>query len=324
MAETVPPTMRALVFEDGKLRFEAGYPVPGRPPGEARIKVTCAGLCATDLAIFNGYMDFAGVPGHEFVGVVVEADGESLTGKRVVGGINAACMKCEVCNRGDETHCPDRTVLGIQGRDGAFAEYLLLPERTLVPVPDEVPDEAAVFSEPIAAALHILDQVTLPDSKLVAVIGDGRLGLLVAQVMANSGCTVDLYGRHPERVKHLSGSEIKHHTGRPLQDRYDLVVECSGSPDGLEAAYGAVRPLGTLVMKSTCAEPVAPNPWQVVVKEINVVGSRCGDVNKALPELAAGRIKTGFMIEEVWTLAEAADKLNSGAATGKLKILIKP
>jgi threonine dehydrogenase-like Zn-dependent dehydrogenase len=316
--------MHALVFENGVLHLDKTFPVPDRPAGEALIKLVCAGLCTTDLAITKGYMSFAGVPGHEFVGTVADTDDELFIGKRVVGGINVSCGKCGACRAGNETHCPERTVLGIQGRNGTFAEYFLLPETNLIPVPDNVPDEAAVFAEPLAAAMRILEQIELPSDKRTAVIGDGRLGLLISLVLINAGCMVELFGHHPKRIVPLAGCSISHNTGAPEEDSFGFVVECSGSPDGLEAAYSAVRPLGTLVMKSTYVEPGAPNPWQVVVKELNVIGSRCGGMKAAVGELAAGEIRTGFMIDTEWSLDETPEKLAAREEKGRLKILIRP
>src|SRR5512136_2109603 len=245
--------MRALVINNG-LRLEKNYPTPTPPRGEAVVRVLQAGVCNTDLELVKGYLNFTGVPGHEFVGVVEQAVGrEALIGQRVTGEINAACGVCETCRANRPTHCPNRTTLGIDRRDGAFADYLVLPFENLHPLPDAVSDDQAVFVEPLAAACEILEQVNIRPADRVAVIGDGKLGLLCAQVVALSGCNLLAVGRHADKLKILQRRGIVTTTDLAAiePESLDVVVEATGTPSGFEAARQMVRPRGTIVLKST-------------------------------------------------------------------------
>jgi threonine dehydrogenase-like Zn-dependent dehydrogenase len=323
--------MTALVVEGGSARLKRD--VPGPPPvaGEARVAVLCAGVCATDLALVRGYMGFAGVPGHEFVGLALEGP---LAGRRVVGEINAGCGRCAGCLAGDSRHCPQRTVLGILGRDGAFAEQLRLPARNLLPVPDGLSDDQAVFAEPLAAALRITEQVEV-DGRAVLVAGDGRLGLLCAHVLALAGAEVSVAGRHPERAallpagaRHLVGLLDGDGNGErpsaPPPRLWPLAVEATGNPDVLPRLLRCVEPRGTVVLKTTSERPAEFDLAPVVVAEQSLLGSRCGRLGPALELLASGRIPVGSLIAARYPLERATDALAHAARRGTLKVLIEP
>lgn len=314
--------MRALVF-DGGLSYRDDRPVPEPPPGEARVRVRLAGICATDLAITRGYMGFAGIPGHEFVGEV-EAGPIEWLGRRVVGEINAACGRCPTCERGLPRHCPSRTVLGIQGRDGAFAEFLALPVGNLHPVPDEVPDETALFVEPLAAAFRIREQVQPQPEDTVYVMGDGRLGLLIAQVLAATGCRLTLVGRHPAKLALAKGWGIETADTSADLPQADFVVDATGAPDGLERAIARTRACGTVVLKTTCAEAPPFNPAPIVIHEVTVVGSRCGPFPPALAALEAGTVRVAPLVAATYPLAEGVAAFAHAARPGVLKVLLAP
>jgi alcohol dehydrogenase len=264
-----------------------------------------AGICNTDLELLRGYYSFQGTPGHEFVADVVECDSEALAGRRVVGEINAACGQCEWCQRGLGRHCPRRTVLGIAGLPGAFSEYFTLPEANLHLVPDGVADEEAVFTEPVAAACEILEQASLPAGARVAVLGDGKLGLLIAQVLQLNGLEVKLYGRHPAKLAIAAGLGIETEVVSSLpQARYDWVVEATGSRDGLEQAVRMARPRGTVFVKSTVHGAVKLDTAPIVVNEITLIGSRCGPFPPALKLIASGRLRLREMITGEYPLAQ--------------------
>ncbi len=281
--------MKALVFE-GKPALQ-DVPVPNPLPGEALVKVRMAGICKTDIEIVRGYMNFHGIPGHEFVGTVKRSPDPQQVGRRVVGEINAGCGDCSYCRKGLQRHCPHRTVLGILGRDGAMAEYLTLPTSNLVPVPPTLSDEKAVFTEPLAAALEILEQVKIRPEDSVAVIGDGRLGLLVCMVLRLTGCNLLLVGKHPEKLEfftRMHGSSITLDSFRSREGRFDVVVEASGHPSGWELAVRRVKPRGIIVLKSTYHGGFDFNPAPLVIDEITVVGSRCGQFAAALRLMESG------------------------------------
>lgn len=263
-----------------------------RREGETLVQVICAGICNTDLEIVKGYAGFRGTLGHEFVGRVVESPETDLVGRRVVGEINAGCGECERCLTGDSRHCADRTVLGIKDRDGAFAEFLSLPRRNLLEVPDSVSDEAAVFVEPLAAAFNILEQVSIRVSSDVVVIGDGKLAQLIVLVLARTGCAITVIGRHEKKLSlaRAYGADRIRLGDVPTQwlGRFDLAIEASGSPAGLESALRLVKPRGTVVVKSTHHELTPLDTSQVVVNELNIVGSRCGRFAPALNFLSRG------------------------------------
>jgi threonine dehydrogenase-like Zn-dependent dehydrogenase len=317
--------MRGLWLEDRRLRVRDDLPVPDPPPGEARIRVTLAGLCHTDLELVRGYYPYRGVLGHEFVGVVEASPSvPGWEGRRVVGEINATCGRCATCRAGRSSHCEQRTVLGIVDRDGAFADYLTLPIANLHAVPDAIPDEVAVFTEPVAAAFQVLAQVRIGSADRVVVFGDGKLGQVIAQVLATTGCGLVVVGRHPRKLAHLAVRGIATQTGAPPPRAADVVVDCTGRREGLAAALAALRPRGTLVLKSTFAGDTSLDLSAIVVDEITIVGSRCGPFAPALAALAAGVVVVAPLIEARRPLVDAVDALAQAAAPGALKVLLVP
>ena len=307
------------------LRLADNYAHPQPPPGEVCIRTTLAGICNTDLEILNGYADFQGVLGHEFVGLVAQAEDPALLGRRVVGEINVSCGQCPTCRAGRPTHCPQRTALGIRSRDGVLAEYFCLPARNLHLVPDGIPDEAAVFTEPLAAACEILEQVHVQPTDRVAVLGDGKLGLLVAQVLSLVGNDLTVIGRHPEKLAILAARGIPtrlEDAGPP--GSVDLVVECTGQSGGFQVAQRLVRPRGTLVLKSTYHGLVQADLSQLVVDEIHVVGSRCGPFPTALRLLAQNLVDVTSLIAAIYRLDEAVAAFEHARQPGTLKVLVRP
>jgi len=287
--------------------------------------VTMAGVCNTDLELVKGYYPFTGVPGHEFVGEVVSAEAAAWVGRRVVGEINASCGACATCRAGRRTHCPARTVLGIKGRHGSMAEFLTLPIENLHAVPDAVADEVAVFTEPVAAALEVQRQVTIDPGARVVVIGDGKLGQLVARTLALAGHRPTVVGRHPRKLALLQRLGIATAAGGDLTPREaDVVVECTGNPDGLALARAAVRPRGTIVLKSTYHGEVPLNLSGIVVDEVTLVGSRCGPFAPALALLAGGALEVADMIDQRFALDGGVSAFTAAAAPGVLKVLIRP
>jgi alcohol dehydrogenase len=319
--------MRAIVFED-TLRVSESQPEPNIAPGEALIELRRAGICNTDLEIMRGYMAFKGVLGHEFVGTVREvgaSEDKSWLGKRVVGDINAACYQCETCRAGRHTHCPNRTTLGIFRHDGAFADYLRLPVRNLVHVPDSVPDEQAVFVEPLAAAVEIIEQLHLHPTDRVLVIGDGKLGLLVSQVLRLPGADVTLLGRHPNKGVLVEPLGVRFTNDvESIRAGFDLVVECTGNQQGLETAKSLVRPRGTLVLKSTYhGQPSVPLSLYVV-DEINIVGSRCGPFAPAVRLLERGLVQVEPLISAEYRLQDGLAAFDAAFGKGNIKVLLRP
>lgn len=314
--------MRALWLEDRRLTLRDDVPVPS-VPGEALIRVQLAGICNTDVELTRGYYPYAGVPGHEFTGIV-ERGPDALTGKRVVGEINAVCGRCEACLNGHPTHCENRNVLGIIGRNGAFAEYLTLPAANLHVVPDGMPPEIAVFTEPLAAALEIQEQIEIGPSERVLVVGDGKLGQLVARTLALTGCKLSASGRHREKLALLERAGIRAIDADAVAPRsFDVAVECSGSPDGFALARKALRPRGTLVMKSTYAGDLTMNASSLVVDEITIIGSRCGPFPAALRLLAEGAIDPAPLIHARYPLSDALAAFEHAQRSGVLKVLIE-
>lgn len=313
--------MRALLF-DGTLRFVTDYPEPPLVPGEALIRPHLVGICNTDIEITRGYMGFRGVLGHEFVGTVAACEDPAWIGRRVVGEINAACMQCPTCRRGDHTHCPQRTTLGIDRRDGAMADLVSLPIHCLHAVPETISDEQAVWVEPLAAALEILEQCHLRPDDRVAVVGDGKLGAMITQVVRLPGCAVTLVGRHPERwdlyrrqgARCVSAAEV-------AGERFDVVVDCTGQPAGLATARALVRPRGRLVLKSTFHAPSELNLTMLVVDEITLIGSRCGPFPPALRLLERGLIETAPLISARYDLRDGIAAF--AAARGAMKVLLR-
>ena len=291
--------MRALWLENQRLSLRDDLPTPDPPPGEALVRVLLAGICNTDLEMTRGYYPFTGVPGHEFVG--------EWNGKRVVGEINAACHACEPCLEGRPTHCENRTVLGIKDRHGTFSQYLSLPVENIHPIPDHVSTEEAVFVEPLAAALQIQEQVRITPDDRVLVVGKGKLGQLIARTLALTGCELTVIGRDasvPEK-------------------QFDIVVECTGNPAGFEIARRAVRPRGTLVMKSTYAGEMSLDASSLVVDEITLVGSRCGPFPKAIDLLAKKMVDVRGLIEATYPLDKGITAFGHAQRAGALKVLVR-
>ncbi len=317
--------MLAVHFENGRVELRRAAR-PRRPEGFALLRLLAAGICNTDLELLAGYYGFRGRPGHEFVGEVIEADDPALMGRRVVGEINLACGRCNWCAAGLGRHCPRRKVLGIVKHPGAFAEFLTLPERNLHPVPDLLSNERAVFVEPVAAACEILEQVRIPPGAPVAVLGDGKLGLLVAQVLAAHGAKVHLYGKHREKLRIAEAAGV--HTALAARRlpvaAYDWVVEATGAAAGLGTAVAMARPRGTVILKSTVHDRVPFDTAPVVVNEVTLVGSRCGPFEPALRLLAEGAVRVDEMISAVYPLSRAAEALRRAADKGVLKVLLVP
>jgi threonine dehydrogenase-like Zn-dependent dehydrogenase len=298
---------------------------PRRPSGYATIRLLCGGICNTDIELLRGYYDFAGTPGHEFVGEVVAADSPQLLGRRVVGEINLACRRCEWCKRDLGRHCPTRKVLGIVGHPGAFREFLTLPEVNLHLVPESIPNEVALFAEPLAAACEILDQAAFPRNARLAVLGDGKLGLLVAQVLQASGHRVHQFGRHRTKLRIAEKSGVTTEIARrqlPVAE-YDWVVEATGSAEGLRQAVQMTRPRGTVFMKSTVHGSVAVDTAPIIVNEITLVGSRCGRMEPALNLLAANKIHVSEMISEEFPLSKAPLALKRAMQRGVMKVVLR-
>lgn len=317
--------MKVLRFENGKLKI-SGVRKP-EEPSEALVRVTRSGICNTDLEIVRGYAGFQGTIGHEFVGVV-EASSErrELEGKRVVGEINVGCGKCELCSAGDSRHCATRTVLGIHDRDGAHAEFLTLPARNLFEVPEEVSDEEAVFVEPLAAAIGITEQVEIgPDTK-VAVVGDGKLGLLCAMALSLQSDNLVLIGKHTSKLD-IAGQRgieaILSDKAAKMGRGFDLVVEASGSESGFAAALDLVRPRGKIVLKSTFQGRPKWEAWRVVVDEITIVGSRCGLFAPAIELLASKRIRVGDLISDEFTLKDGVAAIGRAGENGVMKVILR-
>ncbi|MFO0971938.1 MAG: alcohol dehydrogenase catalytic domain-containing protein [Phycisphaerae bacterium] len=316
--------MRALLF-DGSLTFQPDRPAPRPAPGEVLIRVHLAGICATDLQIVRGYMGFRGVPGHEFVGTVEHGPAE-LLGRRVVAEINCVCGRCELCQAGLSNHCRRRTVVGIVGRDGAFAELVAVPAANCHPLPPEIDDAAAVFVEPLAAAFQITRQVRIEPRTTVTILGSGRLGLLAAQVLARLGCRLQVVGRNPHSLARLDrlGITARQAADVPPRNEQDVVVDCTGSPDGLALALGYVRPRGTIVIKTTVAQPVALDLAPVVVHELTLIGSRCGPFSDAIAALAHRDIDVATLVSETCPLSAGAAAFAAAAQPDRFKILLDP
>jgi alcohol dehydrogenase len=313
----------AVHLENGRVEIRK-IAKPRRPQGFASIRLLLGGICNTDLELQRGYYGFKGTPGHEFVGEVIDADDSKLVGKRVVGEINLACGKCSWCHRGLGRHCPARSVLGIVKHPGAFREVLTLPERNLHVVPNSIPDEHAVFVEPIGAACEILDQVNIPKGQAVAVLGDGKLGLLIAQVLQLSGARVHQFGRHREKLRIAEKTGITGEIAHKLPvAEYDYVVDSTGSAEGVQQAVAMTRPRGTVILKSTVHGHVPVDTAPVIVNEITLVGSRCGRFEPALRMLRSGKLHVDEMISEIMLLSDAPNAFGRAAERGVLKVLLR-
>jgi threonine dehydrogenase-like Zn-dependent dehydrogenase len=337
--------MQALYWDSHELSLHSSFPTPQQSKIEDReskivgatgsrpesgddqaalIKVHLAGICSTDLQIFKGYMNFRGVPGHEFVGSVVQGPRE-LVNKRVVGEINFACRRCDYCHRRLGRHCPSRRVMGILDADGAFAEYVAVPVPNLHVVPSSVDDEEAVFTEPLAAAFEILEQVQVNPGDEVLVLGDGKLGNLCAQILRLTGARVTALGKHEDKLRLIKRSGVRTMLLSDWQPKpFDVVVEATGSPSGLEVAMRAVRPRGTLVLKSTIAGAHTVSLAPLVINEVTVVGSRCGVFPPALEALSEKSVSVTPMIEKVYPLSEGLEAVAHAGRRGARKILIQP
>lgn len=314
--------MRAAWIEAGRVELRE-LPVPRPRAGEALVRVRCAGICNTDLELLAGYYEFRGVPGHEFTGTVVEGSPKWL-GRRVVAEINAGCGRCPRCSEGMRKHCPRRRVLGILRQPGALADFVAVPEENLHSVPRVLGDREAVFCEPLAAACEILEQVRIPAGESVAVLGDGKLGLLCAQALAAAGARVTVFGRHRDRSKWLAQAGIRHLCGekRPAH-AFRFVVEATGRANGLDEALQLVMPLGTVILKSTIHEPVQTDLSKlVVVPEVTLVGSRCGPFPKALRLLRRRQVQTAPLVCAERPLEDVAEAFRLAAQPGALKVLV--
>ncbi|WP_353933103.1 alcohol dehydrogenase catalytic domain-containing protein [Okeanomitos corallinicola TIOX110] len=314
--------MKALWLENNQLQLKTDIPIPQPADGEALIKVLRAGICNTDLELLRGYYPYQGILGHEFVGVV-EKGSEHLINKRVVGEINAACGYCRFCLQGVPTHCENRTVLGIVNRNGAFAEYLSLPEKNLHIVPENVSTDAATFTEPIAAALEIQEQVKITPDDRVLVVGDGKLGQLISQTLALTGCDLLVVGRHKDKLQNLENLGIKTGLADSIKDRsFDIAVDCTGNPEGFATARRALRPRGTLVLKSTYAGNLSVDMSSLVVDEITLIGSRCGPFSPALELLATNQVDVTPLINSYYSLSEGLAAFEKAQTKGVLKVLL--
>lgn len=318
--------MKALRFENGRLSLDE-IEKPSSV-GEALVRVSLSGICNTDLEIVRGYAGFHGTIGHEFVGMVESANEQNLVGKRVVGEINAGCGRCVRCSAGDPRHCPSRTVLGIVGRDGAHAEYLSLPSRNLLEVPSRVSDRQAVFVEPLAAAVGIGDQVTIEEETRIAVIGDGKLGLLCSMALSLKTQYVTAVGKHQNKLAILAKYGIRTVLLPDLSPEsngtFDVVVEASGSESGFATALDLVQPRGKLVLKSTFHGTPTWAASRVVVDEITIIGSRCGRFAPALQILESGAIDVEDLIDDEMPLSEGVRAMEQAAEKGVLKVLLRP
>lgn len=319
--------MQALRFTGGSLSL-ADIPEP-EAGNEALIRVTMSGICNTDLEIVRGYAGFEGTIGHEFVGVVERADdAPELVGKRVVGEINAGCGVCGKCTAGDPRHCSTRTVLGIVGRDGAHAEFLRLPSRNLIEVADNVIDAHAVFAEPLAAAIGITEQVDITRDTRVAVIGDGKLGLLCAMSLALRSPLVTLFGKHANKMSIVERCGVSGILAGEIEPdvfgSFDVVVEASGSESGFATALDLVRPRGKIVLKSTFHGTPVWAASRVVVDEITIIGSRCGRFAPAIELLSSGRVNVDALIDRQYPLSEGIAAMDRAAERGVLKVLLVP
>lgn len=293
------------IYYDGNLRYVADFAKPAPAADEALIKIILAGICNTDIEIIKGYKGFKGILGHEFVGVVEASPDPELVGKRVVGGINIGCGKCASCIGGHDNHCRDRKVLGILGKEGAFAEYITLPVRNLLVVPDNVSDIEAVFAEPLAAALEVTEKYHVKPNSDVAVVGDGKLGQLVVQVLSLTGCNVTFIGKHEEKLN-LQKDRAKTVTLRQagFSLRFDLVVDCTGNDEGLLYAQRIVKPAGTIVLKSTYHGGATMSPTDWVVNEITLIGSRCGPMAASIRLLERKLVTVEELVSGIFTLEE--------------------
>lgn len=314
--------MKGLWLENQTVSLRRDLPVPDPPPGEALIRVTHAGICSTDHGLVRGMYPFSGIPGHEFVGRVERGPAELLK-LAVVGVISASCRTCATCQAGRTSHCPFRTVLGIERRNGVFAEYTTLPTVNLRVVPSTLPPEAAVFAEPLAAVLQILEQVHIRPTDRVLLIGPGKLGQLAARVLGRVPCDLTVAARSPRSIRRLPDGVATLSPDAVPEAAFDRVIECTGSPDGFALARRSVRPAGTLVLKSTHGAETPFDLTRAVVDEITVVGSRCGPFEPALAMLADGRVDPSALVDSVFDLEDGLEALETSQRAGVCKVLIR-
>ena len=316
--------MKATFFDGKKMILDKNYPNPEF--NETIVRVSLAGICGTDLEILDGYMQYNGILGHEFVGVIEKSNNSDLIGKRVVGEINAGCGKCDSCVNGMERHCPSRTVLGILKRNGAFAEFLSLPEKNLHVIPDSISDEQAVFVEPLAAAFEINEQVSLKPEWNVAVVGDGRLAQLIIQVIKLTCSNITCFGKHENKLQGLVQSGIKIKLGIESTDEqlFDLVVEATGSNSGFTDTMKLVKPRGTVILKSTIASRENLDLTPTIINEITLIGSRCGLFKPAIDALASRTILVDSMIDSTFSLEKFEDAIIHAKKPNTLKVFLKP
>ncbi len=316
--------MKALVF-DQTLRFDPRRAEPPRELGDTLIKVHQAGVCSTDIEITRGYMSFNGVLGHEFVGTVVSSPDKNLVGRRVVGEINCVCGRCDMCLSGLSNHCRNRTVLGISNHDGAFAELIRLPAHNLHILPDTIDNDSAIFIEPLAAALQVTKQIRFESRTWVTVLGDGRLGLLVAQVLRNTGCPVRVIGKHPEKLAMCEKWQIRSRLLADIAPRHDqdIVVDCTGSASGFELAMQIVRPRGTIVLKSTVAQGKPLNLAPAVVDELTILGSRCGPFREAIHALSEKSVDVISLISRRMKIEQGVEAMEIAGRNDVLKVILQ-
>ena len=316
--------MKATFFDGKQMILDENYPDPNF--NETLVRVSLAGICGTDLEILDGYMEYNGILGHEFVGIVEKSNNPNLIGKRVVGEINAGCGKCDSCIKGLERHCPTRTVLGILKRNGAFAEFISLPEKNLHVIPDSITDEQAVFVEPLAAAFEINEQVSMRPEWNVAVVGDGRLAQLIIQVIKLTCSNITCFGKHENKLEGLvqSGIKIKLGIGSTDQQLFDLVVEATGSNSGFTDTMKLVKPRGIVVLKSTIASRENLDLTPTIINEITLIGSRCGLFKPAIDALASQTICVDSMIDSTFSLEQFEDAINHAKKPNTLKVFLKP
>ncbi len=316
--------MKAVVFDNG-LKLDNDYPMPQPKDGEALIKVNTIGICNTDYEITKGYMGYKGILGHEFTGVVEKASDKSLIGKRVVGEINCGCGNCEWCAQGLERHCFNRSTLGIWKREGCFAEYVALPEKNLLVIPDNVTDNEAVFVEPLAAALEILEQIHIPPYKKVIVLGDGKLGIITALALNACDLDVTLVGKHEEKLSlaKAQGVKTKLLNDLKIEKKYDFVVEATGSITGFETSLALTKPRGVLVLKSTIAASKEINLAPVVIDEITILGSRCGQFAPAMRMLESKRIDVNPLISDIFPIDKSIEAFERNKEKSSVKVLVK-
>jgi threonine dehydrogenase-like Zn-dependent dehydrogenase len=316
--------MHSLVFnKDGGLTFQTDYPIPSYALDEALVRITLAGICNTDLEILKGYMGFEGIPGHEFVGTVEKCRDNDLMGRRVAGEINIGCNNCSYCSRQMQNHCPDRSVAGILKKDGVFGEYVVFPIKNLHLIPDEVSDKEAVFVEPLAAAFEIINQVSISPDDRVCVLGDGKMGLLVGQVMSLTGCSLIVSGKHANKLSILDNKGIKTCFCSDLDEKdFDVVIDCTGSSEGIGAALEITRPGGKIIVKTTTSKEREMSLNHIVINELSIVGSRCGPFPVAIKALQEKRIDVLPLISKIYPLREGVKAFDYAAGGDVIKVIL--